>query len=252
MLINMFADKKFYQVNREERHFGFLLAASVIYESDFRKFFFELINSRIGQKFLNYNDFDIYAEVAIFRDYWNDLGNFKQKASLDETNNKRRIIIEMFLNYFNIDNAIIDKYPMFWTGEIGKSKIWFPGQWNIQGIETIQKERNLNGRELLRLRWACKAKPDIMIISEKSALFIELKVESGIGINNYGYNQEETQYDILKLAQLTVPMFKDTDFRRIMLTGDKDGLITWNEIKNKPTNKLVIKHMKHMPNENER
>jgi len=54
----MFNDKKFYEVNREERHFGFLLIASIIYDADFRMRFFELANEKVGQKsYLDDNDF---------------------------------------------------------------------------------------------------------------------------------------------------------------------------------------------------
>jgi len=121
---NMFADKKFYEVNREERHFGFLLIASVIYDDNFRRQFFDLVNSRVGQNsFLDCADFDIYGEAAIFRDYWNDLGKF-----LRDDTDKRREIIEIFLKHFGINKEVIDKYPMFWTGEIDKSKLWFPGR----------------------------------------------------------------------------------------------------------------------------
>ena len=244
----MFNDKQYFEVNREERHFGFLLIASIVYDDNFRKHFFQLINDRIGQKsFLDRDDFDIYGEVAIFRDYWYDLGGFDADASVKENNAKRRAIIEIFLGYFGMDKTIIDKYPVFWTGEIGKSKLWFPGKWSIEGIKNTQKQENLENKELLRLRWACNAKPDVMIISKKSLLFIELKVESGMGTNSLGYNQEETQNDILKLAQLTVPYFAGFDFKRIALTKGEDGLINWNEIKNKFTNELVIKHIEHIP-----
>jgi len=245
----MFNDKQYFEVNREERHFGFLLMASVIYDYNFRKKFFELINNRIGQKaFLDCDNFDdIYGEVAVLRDYWDDLGNFNGANNSKETNEKRRIIIETFLEHFNINKAIVDKNKMFWTGEINKSKLWSPGKWNFENIENVQKEENLKSRELLRLRWAFNAKPDVMIISKKSCLIIELKVESGVGTSNYGYNQEETQDDIIKFAKLTMPYFKDMNFKRIMLTNDKDGHINWSQIKNMLANELVIKHFDNMP-----
>jgi hypothetical protein len=246
----MFNDKQYFQVNREERHFGFLLMAAIIYDESFRKQFFELINERINQKlFLDYNNFDdIYGEVAILRDYWNDLGDFKGAENSNETNNRRKAIIEQFLEYFNIAKDIIGKYLMFWTGEIGKSKLWFPGKWSFEGIEIIQDEKCLKNRELLRLRWACNAKPDLMIISGRSCLLIELKVESGVGTSNFGYNQEETQDDILKLTKLTVPYFNNMNFKKIMLTKGKGGDINWDEIKSMMTDELSVKHFENMPN----
>jgi hypothetical protein len=242
----MFSKKEFYKVNREERHFGFLLMASIIFDDDFRKYFFELINESISQEsFLDNNDFDIYSEVAIFRDYWNDLGDYEKYTQ--ELHSQRKKIIEIFLEHFNINRNIIYNYSLFWTGRIGESKLWFPGRWPVPNINTIQREENLTDRQLLRLRWACNAKPDVMIISKKSGLFIELKVESELGANNYGYDQQETQFDILKLVCKTVPIFKETNFKRIMITKDENNLFSWKKIKNHFNNDLIKKHMINMP-----
>jgi hypothetical protein len=242
----MFSKKSFYEVNREERHFGFLLMASVIYDNDFRKYFFELVNQSVCQElFLDFNDFDIYSEVALFRDYWKDLGdygNYTQELCL-----QRKEIIGIFLEHFGIDKKIIDKYSMpFWTGGIG-SKLWFPGRWPVPSINIIQKEEGINDRQLLRLRWACNAKPDVLIVSKKSSVFIELKVESDLGASNYGYNQEETQIDIMDLVGKTIPVFKETKIKRIMLTKNENDFITWDKIRSHFNNALVKRHMENMP-----
>jgi hypothetical protein len=86
-----------------------------------------------------------------------------------------------------------------------------------------------------------------MIISKKHGLFIELKVESGIGTNKFGYNQEETQNDILELLPLTVPYFIDTDLKKIILSKGEKSHIKWSEIKDKLTNELALKHIENMP-----
>jgi hypothetical protein len=242
----MFAKKEFYKVNREERHFGFLLMASIIFDDGFRKFFFELVNESINKKsFLDNNDFDIYSEVAIFRDFWNDLGDYENYTQ--ELHSQRREIIEIFLEHFNINKNIIDNYSLFWTGRIGESKLWFPGRWPVPSINIIQREENLTDRQLLRLRWACNAKPDVMILSKNSGLLIELKVESELGANNHGYDQQETQFDILKLIGKTIPMFRDIKFERIMITNDEKDIISWKKIKNHFNNDLVKRHMINMP-----
>jgi hypothetical protein len=242
----MFSKKDFYKVNREERHFGFLLIASIIFDDNFRKYFFELINEDVDQKsFLDSNDFDIYSEVAIFRDYWNDLGDYENYTQ--ELHSQRREVVETFLEHFNIDRNIIDNYSLFWTGRIGESKLWFPGRWPVPNINIIQREENLSDRELLRLRWACNAKPDVMIISKNSGLFIELKVESNLGGNSYGYDQQETQFDILRLAGKTVPVFKDTIFKRIMITKNEENFVSWKKIKPYFNNDLIKRHIINMP-----
>lgn len=251
----MFAEKAFYLVNREERHFGFLLISSIIYDKDFREYFFNLINERLYDepfvsmdvgipKIVNPDDFDIYSEVALFRDYWNDLGD--PNSYTKELHNNRKNIIEIFLENFGVNKTVIENYSMFWTGKIGESKLWFPGKWPIELINLLQKEEKITDRGLLRIRWACNAKPDLLIISKNYGLFIELKLESGIGTNDSGYNQEETQYDIMDLAKLTIPNFNNLDFKRIIL-DKQSGIVNWDDIKSKFTNELVKKHMLNLP-----
>jgi hypothetical protein len=220
--------------------------ASIIYDSNFCKYFFELVNQSVSQElFLDFNDFDIYSEVALFRDYWNALGDYETYTK--ELHFQRKEIVEIFLEHFGIDKKIIDTYSMFWTGRIGESKLWFPGRWHVPNINIIQKEESINDRQLLRLRWACNAKPDVLIISKKSGVFIELKVESELGAGNYGYNQEETQFDIMDLAGKTIPIFKETKMKRIMITKNENDFITWDKIKSHFNNDLVKRHMENMP-----
>ena len=60
---------KFYKMNREERHFGFLFMTSIICNPKFRKRIFEHLNNQLHPNLtLDPNDFDVYAEVALFRD----------------------------------------------------------------------------------------------------------------------------------------------------------------------------------------
>jgi len=246
----MFAEKEFYMVNREERHFGFLLFSSIIYDQSFREYFFNLINERLCDgKFVNADDYDIYSEVALFRDYWDDLGdpnNYTKELDL-----KRRKIIEEFLQLDKnnkIDISIIDKYDMFWTDVRGKSKLRFPGQWRVESINSLQKEEKINNRQLIRIKWACNAKPDLLIISKKSALFIELKLESGFVRKKTGYDQQKTQKDIINLAKMTIPYFSNSDFNFNQIILDKhNGKIRWDDIKNIFKNDLVEKHMLNIP-----
>lgn len=68
---------KLYEINREERHFEFLFPTALISCPEFRKVMFADLGSR-ASLLLNPMDFDIYAEVAILRDYWNKLGDHNQ------------------------------------------------------------------------------------------------------------------------------------------------------------------------------
>ena len=242
----MFSKKEYFEVNREERHFGNLLISSIIYDDVFRNSFFGLIDKKLDKcNFLN-KEFDIYSETAIIRDYWYDLGDYKE-ITHDRLNISRRNIINTFLEYFNIDIKIIDEYDVFWTNHINNSYLWFPGNWttkkNIGIIKKIQKKHSILDEKLCRIGWACNAKPDILIISNNNCLIIELKLESGEGKNDSGYNQFQTQYDIIELSKKTIPCFAESNFERIIISKENtEKNISWNEIIDFFNNSLVKKH----------
>ena len=96
----MFNNKTYFEVNREERHFGNLFISSIIYDDMFRDKFFELINTKLSLKNYLTDNLDVYSETAILRDYWHDLGD-QNKWNL-ELLHKRKSIIELLFKYFNI------------------------------------------------------------------------------------------------------------------------------------------------------
>jgi len=240
----MFNEKDYVQVNREERHFGFLLFSTVLYDADFREQFFGLINKCIdNMQFIDKDDYDIYCETALLRDYWHDIGTTAGKFR-DETNRKRREVIEEMLG---VNKGIIDeKKDLFWTkNNILKS----PRFWKIE-VNTFP-EKLFN--ELNQIRWAFNAKPDIMIISRNCFLFIEIKLESNISKQGSGYDQLKTQKDIADLAQKFIPFFKEKHFEQIVIAKNKDDkiiTITWSEIMdliNGSNNQIVREHFTKNP-----
>lgn len=242
----MFNNRPFHEVNREERHFGFLLFSEIIHNSEFRSFIFDKINNYLkSEKYLNEDNYDIFSEVALFRDYWYDLGKYKKYDQ--ELHNKRKAVISELLLKFNVSDEIIDKYGVFWSANIGTSKLWYPGKWAIALLKEIQDTEHISENKLLRIRWAYNAKPDFLITSGSNAVFIELKVESGIGDNSEGYNQVETQNDILSLVKMTIPFFKDFTLNRILISDKDTEVIKWSELISKiPTNSLARKHLDNL------
>jgi hypothetical protein len=242
----MFSNKDFYSVNREERHFGFLLFSSVIYDSDFRNSFYQIVNYNLKNNiFIPDSDCEIYAEVALFRDYWRDLGDSNDYTS--KLHSDRELVIKMLLSSFDIDITTINNQDLFWTGDITNSKLWFPGKWNIDKIKSLQKEAKIPDNKLLRIRWLCNAKPDFLIVTKESAVFIELKVESGIGDNPDGYNQHQTQKDIVHLSKILIPYLQDKSIYRIMITQNETDSIKWSEFIDLFNNPMVKNHMRNMP-----
>jgi hypothetical protein len=241
----MFSDKKFYEVNREERHYGFLPLSSLIYDQKFLSSFIKLIQEKNIIDFTDSKDLDIYAEVALFRDYWFDLGDHKKYTN--ELHKSRFEIVKSVLNIMNINSEIIEQYDFFWTGKIGESKLWYPGRWEIEKMKDAEQNENINNFELLRIRWAFNAKPDILIKSSKQALFIELKIESGIGENQEGYDQEQTQKDIILFAKEIIPEFLGNKVERLLISQNEPNSIKWLEFESFFNNELVKKYMSFIP-----
>ena len=252
----MFNDKEYFEVNREERHFGNLLISSLIYNSKYREYFFGLVNKKIGSPDFLRDPFDIYSETAILRDYWNDLGDAQKWTQ--ELFNRRREIIDSCLDCFKIDKSIIDKEEykeIFWTN---KKKLCSPGKWTeknngkLKKLKDIQRKYGISESEnyLCRIGWAFNAKPDILIISGENCIIIELKLESGIGRTDDGYNQIQTQQDIIDLCKITAPFFSNKTFKRILLTKEaSNNDLSWSEALSDLSffsNDIIKKHFKNI------
>lgn len=244
---------KLYEVNREERHFGFLLMSALIFNKKFRSELFSVFRDRFGTV-LEPDEFDVYAEVAIFRDHWNKFGDYKHYT--ENVHSKRLAFLSTLLQSMDIDADLIEKENLFWTGSIGTSKLWYPGRWYDERIDNIEKKHEIDNNKLWRCRWLCNAKPDVMIHSKNTILFIEIKVESGMGRTEKGYNQEQTQEDIMKVGKCLISWMHDANIQRINLTHEegKQGIV-WKDVlqilgKHKGTrygDEMVMRHLSHMP-----
>lgn len=229
----MFTTPSYNEVNREERHFGFLFGSAIIHNQEFAQRIFDRYNSIFGSD-LDANSFDIFFEVAALRDYWHALGKTNEEYSII-THPKRRIVLNSILENLDYDPAIIDQYGVFWTnGNIGSGKLWCPSEWNINELKEIFG----SGNKLVSIRWCFNAKPDILIVSNKSAVMIEVKIESGSGRSNSGYDQLEIQEQISNLMNQIIPEYTTRTFHNSSLTlhdelsirGKKIHGITWSEV----------------------
>lgn len=210
----MFNTNSYNAVNREERHFGFLFGSAVIHNQEFAKKVFERYNSILGSD-LDANSFDIYFEVAALRDYWRDLGRSDEYSN--ETHTKRRNGLNTILEYKGYDPNIIDQNKVFWTnGNIGSGKLWCPSEWNISELHLNEKSVN----DLVSIRWCFNAKPDILIVSNTSGVFIEVKIESGGGRSSLGYDQLDIQEVISRYMKLLIPKLSSLNFYNSSLTLD--------------------------------
>jgi hypothetical protein len=218
----MFNNKKYFEVNREERHYCALLAHAILRSAEIRKKLVKLVNARTGVC-LDADVLEVYVEVAALRDYWNDLGNPVEYS--DDTHSKRRTVLEMIITKRGLPCSILDEYLVFWTGE-AKRKLWSPSKWNIEEL----KKAGLDS--LIKIRWAFNAKPDIMLLSPQGILLIEAKLESGEGRKEEsGYQQYEIQELIIDLWRLLIPEFQRRHIGRTTLElCPLNNGISWQEI----------------------
>lgn len=223
----MFTNHSYTAVNREERHFGFLFGSAIIHNQEFAERIFDRYNSVLGS-YLEVKTFDIFFEVAALRDFWRDLGRSDEYT--DGTHARRRDVLNAILQHKGYDPGMIDHNKVFWTsGNIGSGKLWCPSEWNIKEIQKIEKSIN----DLVSIRWCFNAKPDILIVSNTSCVFIEIKVESGSGKSNSGYDQLDVQEEISDFMKLLIPEFHNHNFYNSSLTLNDElrmkGL-KWSEI----------------------
>ena len=246
----MFPDLPYYKVNREERHFGFLFLSALVTNTQVQKRLIDYINTKISGR-LDYQQIDVYAEVTLFRDYWRALGDPARYTP--EIHSQRLQIFVRMLETMGLDPSLIDVEPVFWTGKPGNSKLFYPGKWGKEKIKAAEKKYDLVEKELWRLRWACNAKPDVMIEDPRNIVFIEIKVESDFGSSENGYNQLQTQEDILLLGKAVIPSFASKNTELTTLTQGGPNLV-WSDIINILSESpdaeifaLAKRHLKSMP-----
>jgi hypothetical protein len=223
----MFNEKSYYIINREERHFGFLFGSTIIHNEEFAKEIFVKYNTLIGSD-LTTKKYDIFLEVAALRDFWFDLGSSLEYSF--DTHSRRRSVLNIILQKKGYDTDIIDQEKVFWTnGNIGTGKLWCPSEWNITELKKFEKSEN----DLVSVRWSFNAKPDVLIVSNNCAVFIEIKVESGGGKSDSGYDQVKIQIEVSSWMKLLIPEFTQKAFYNTSLTLHNEieikGL-TWREV----------------------
>lgn len=200
------------KVNREERFYCMLLAHCLLSNPAARQGFSKVVESttKLGRVFSESPDFAVYIEVAALRDFWRELGNpGKWNGGLED---KRLTFLRRSLEWANtlngqdeegfgtVPDELLEKRSEspFWTESKRERKLWSPARWSMKRLKAYPLSEHCVGR-LMRLRWAFNAKPDILVLEGRTGLLIEAKVESAGGANQEGYDQIQTQLDILGL-----------------------------------------------------
>lgn len=223
----MFNDIPYWKVNREERFFCFLFAHALLSSRSVRVGFAELAKEKCDmEQALDPDELEVYVEVAALRDYWYDLGNPSEYSNL--THDRRRTVLEQILTIRKVDPGILDKHDLFWTSP-NKKKLWCPSHWGIEELKNAGLEK------LKEVRWAFNSKPDMLLVSPKTMLVIEAKLESGEGRKDEtGYKQYDILPLIVDLWKQLIPEFHQQKRQlaqaKLELKASSNNSITWADV----------------------
>lgn len=235
----IFNNKPFQQVTREERHFCFLLGHSLLSSPLARQAFVSLVGEKNVS--LDADNLQVFVEVAALRDYWRDLGNPRKYC--DKTRRARVRVLRALLAHQGLPvDKLMELGFLRSTGR--EPKLHSPGRWSLKLMDKelnevfVDDQKRAEVRSLLcALKWAFNAKPDFLMISGNRALMIEAKVESGIGTyGRNGENQVQTQALISELLMKYVPSFHEVEISHLTLGKGASGTrkstfdLTWDQI----------------------
>jgi hypothetical protein len=177
---------------------------------------------------LDPDNLEVFVEAAALRDYWRKLGD--PVEYLPKTHEARKAILKKIFEKYPLHEDILGKHDLFWTSpKSSKRKLWNPNHWNEKALA----EAGLD--ELIKVKWAFNAKPDILLASPEFMLVIEAKVESPEGCKaDTDYRQLEVQELIIDLWKLLIPEFAKREIKLALLnlsgTNEKVPVIHWSEI----------------------
>lgn len=215
----MFPNHAYYEINREERHFCFLLGHALLTSVEVRHNFYALLNTKLAH---SDNPFEVYVEVAALRDYWNALGNPRTYSA--QTDQARYNVLASIFRHLNLPHELLSD-ACFKTTPTSK-KLRYPGNWDEQALHHLVPDQRLHA-----VKWAFKAKPDMLLIDDQHMVLIEAKLESTEGRDNRGYSQFVTQEHIVALLKLLTPKFRDATITHVLLEKQQTSEPThWQHI----------------------
>jgi hypothetical protein len=237
----------YYKINREERHYVAIIFALLL---RFTPATIEGILLNLGLRVKDWSkfgrksgeDFGIYYEYAFLRDMWHQLaGDNDGKRNFLEGILKKRCVDYSSIIDENSDRPFGSK---IYNQKNDKSRdVISPAQWSATKICNLLKEE---ASELLKVKWAFSAKPDLVIQFDKNhAVCFEFKLESGQTTYTAGCNGKPvsvTQTDLqifilkycLKIKNVVHVMVEKSHKSSKELSQKADGSLvfckTWTEL----------------------
>jgi hypothetical protein len=215
-------DEPYFQFDREERHLAAILFHLLNHRDNAER---ALHSVEPGWK-INPEEFGVYFEYSYPRDLWHKLGD---RA---ESNNRKRDVIIRMLGMHGFDTRKLasltapEAFNAFFIepNHASRKYIQSPANWNLTQIakSVPLPSSNIDLLTACKIKWAFKAKPDIVIHSDlEHALCIELKLEAGEG----SYPSDADEKELLrarglfgeKKKDLQLPM-RQTDLQKFLMT----------------------------------
>jgi len=233
--IKKFKIDKYASFNREERFWCFLLSHTLLTKSNARTKILEFLEDEKIK--LNTKNLEVYIETAILRDYWHYLKKLDEKNKTTEFKDMKRYIFlkDILSNKDHLNDVVIDideiekeENEFFKTV---KGNIVNPSRWTEKKILCISDQDKQ--KKLFYIKWAFNAKPDIMLMDEKSFVFIEAKLESKedkYKIKNTDIEATQTKIQGIIADIISKYIFKNKNYKLILLSKDS-GDLNWEQVK---------------------
>jgi hypothetical protein len=215
----MFNNKHYSQVNREGRFYCALLAHALLSSKEMREEFSRMVRNRRRVN-LSPSNFEIYIQAAVLRDYWRDLGD--PNVYSDETHQKRLSVLHTILEDRGVPESAIEEHDLFWT-TAERNKVWMPGRWPEQALREAGLE------ELIPVKWAFNASPDLLIVSGRYVMVVDASLDPADGVDSRQEGQQELQELIAHLIHLLVPQYRRADVVNFRLSREPSADMTWSE-----------------------
>lgn len=200
------------EILRSEAHYAALLFADLRAATNVRERLMMAIEQAAGRPIGGYEA--AYVEPAPFRDAWK---LFKE--------DERRALVRQLVLW--ADSEVDPKQVEDMVDAHGKVRS--PASWTTGKIVAISSK-------LLRVAWMFRARPDILVVTEKASVWLELKVYSrNPSERPDGFSQHQTQSDIATMVGTVVPSLRArfpvnlVIQRRKGLVGGREAL-TWRQI----------------------
>jgi hypothetical protein len=155
-----------YSFIREERYFCTLLMHVILNKPS--------VASKLFGIELN-NEFEIYNESSILRDYWYKLGKPKRTTNeryITELNSKREEYLSTLCSVLGLDTSQLKDQPCYYSINNNGVKQYINSPSNY-------KDTEITYQPAIKLRALFNMRQDLLIISGNSLYFFEAKMESG-------------------------------------------------------------------------